>query len=81
VAITGTECFIDNLKRLKRAPVSVSLGQPFYFRIPGDRPDRDELSQMTDEAMYRLAALLPPGYRGVYRDLTRATQNYVREKA
>ena len=33
---------------------------------------------MTDEAMYQLAALLPPVHRGVYADLNRATERYVR---
>jgi len=28
---------------------------------------------MTDEAMYRVAELLPPNRRGVYADLTRAS--------
>ena len=32
---------------------------------------------MTDEAMYVLATLLPPEYRGVYSDLSAATQRYV----
>ena len=32
---------------------------------------------MTTEAMYQLAALLPPDYRGVYADLEQATQNHI----
>jgi 1-acyl-sn-glycerol-3-phosphate acyltransferase len=77
VAITGTEHFTAHIKRLKRTPVSVRLGQPFFFQAPGNRLDREVLSQMTDEAMYRLAALLPPAYRGSYGDLERATQDYI----
>ena len=32
---------------------------------------------MTDEAMYRLAATLPPEYRGIYGNLDEATQFHV----
>ena len=32
---------------------------------------------MTDEVMYQLAALLPPAYRGLYSDLSKATQDYI----
>ncbi len=35
------------------------------------------MSAMTDEAMYQLAALLPPDHRGVYADLEQATERYV----
>jgi hypothetical protein len=35
---------------------------------PVERDKRDEaLQRNTDEIMYRIAALLPEGYRGVYR--------------
>ena len=32
---------------------------------------------MTNEAMYILASLLPPGQRGVYADLSKATQETI----
>jgi hypothetical protein len=32
---------------------------------------------MTHEAMYRLAAILPPAYRGVYGDLRDATEMHI----
>jgi 1-acyl-sn-glycerol-3-phosphate acyltransferase len=71
-AIIGTPAFIGNLKRLRRAPVRIRLGRPFRFR-----GDRHALDEMTDEAMYQLAGLLPPAYRGVYADLTRATEDHI----
>lgn len=49
------------------------LGQPFRYRKTGSRLPREHLRQMTDEAMYQLAALLPEHRRGHYADLTRAT--------
>ncbi len=32
---------------------------------------------MTEEAMYQLAAILPPEYRGVYSDLDSATERFL----
>jgi 1-acyl-sn-glycerol-3-phosphate acyltransferase len=77
VAITGSEQFKQHITRLRRTPVHVRIGQPFRFRRTDHRPRRDILSEMADEAIYQLAALLPPDYRGTYSDLDHATQNYI----
>ena len=68
----GHERFKENLKRLRRTPMHVRIGEPFRFVLTGRR-GRGELRGMTDEAMCRLAALLPPEYRGAYADAARAT--------
>lgn len=78
VAITGTPGFANCIKRLRRTPVNVKLGKPFLLRSDTRRLERETMSAMTDEAMYQLAALLPPVHRGVYADLNRATERYVR---
>ncbi len=70
VAVTGTEDkkVVANLKRLRRSPVVLRVGRPFYLP-PLRGPDREAgLAQYTDEIMCRLAALLPHEYRGVYAD-------------
>ena len=36
------------------------------------------MTNMTNEAMYQLAALLPPEHRGIYADLTQATERFIR---
>ncbi len=72
----GHENFLDNLKHLRRTRLHIRVGEPFRFRLSGRR-QRSELRAMTDEAMYRLAALLPPEYRGVYGDLANATSDYI----
>lgn len=76
-AITGTPNFGQHLKRLRRTPVQIKLGRPFYLRAKTRRLERETLSAMTTEAMYQLAALLPADYRGVYADLGQASENYV----
>ncbi|MDH7487568.1 MAG: (d)CMP kinase [Anaerolineae bacterium] len=78
VAVTGTTAFPAALKRLRRVPVRYRFGRPFRFRWPEGRPKREVLQQMTDEAMYELARLLPPEMRGVYSDLEAATTEWLR---
>jgi 1-acyl-sn-glycerol-3-phosphate acyltransferase len=49
------------------------MGRPFRFKpVPGRLP-RERLRQMTDEAVYVLATMLPEHRRGHYSDLSRAT--------
>ncbi len=71
----GHEHWWDNLKRLRRTRLHVRMGKPFRFRLAGRRR-RGELHAMTQEAMYHLAALLPPEYRGVYADPGGASEHY-----
>ena len=78
VAVTGTTAFPAALKRLRRVPVRYRFGRPFRFRWPEGRPKREVMQQMTDEAMYELARLLPPEMRGVYSDLDAATTEWLR---
>lgn len=73
VAITGTEdkAILHNLKRLRRARITLTAG-PAFTLPPLPRQNRDEaLKQYTDEIMCRIAALLPEEYRGVYADHAR----------
>jgi 1-acyl-sn-glycerol-3-phosphate acyltransferase len=78
VAISGTDQFKHNLKRLKRTTVTYRFGRPFYLEAGEERASGAGLKQMTDEAMYQLAALLPPEQRGLYANLDEATAQYVR---
>lgn len=68
VTFTGTENarVYGNLKRLRRTPVSLTVGPT--FRLP-DLPDRRAaIKEGTEIIMRRLAKQLPPEYRGVYRE-------------
>jgi 1-acyl-sn-glycerol-3-phosphate acyltransferase len=76
VALSGQEQLGHNLPRLRRTPLRVVYGEPFLLQAAG-RLTREQRRQMTDETMYRLAALLPPPYRGVYSDLEKATSKYL----
>jgi len=68
VAITGTEdkALFGNLKKLRRAHITLTAG-PAFTLPPLPRENRDEvLKQYTDEIMCHIAALLPEKYRGFY---------------
>ena len=68
VGIVGSEKINEHWLRLQRPPVTVRIGDP-YTLPEMDRENRQAwLSRYTDEIMCRIAALLPPEYRGFYRD-------------
>jgi 1-acyl-sn-glycerol-3-phosphate acyltransferase len=74
----GAEIFWQNLARLRRTDFVVFVGQRFYLDPGGIKVTHQVRQLMTDEIMYQMAALLPPAYRGVYSDLTQATETYLR---
>ncbi|GAB4527799.1 MAG: lysophospholipid acyltransferase family protein [Anaerolineae bacterium] len=77
VGITGTEHAGRYWRRLRRVPVRITIGEPFRLEPGAETLRRPLLRAMTDEAMYRLAAILPPTYRGIYGDTDAALQSYV----
>ena len=74
----GGEFYWRNLPRFKRTDFNIVVGNPFYLDSQGEQLSRDVVQEMTDEIMYQLAALLPSSYRGLYSDLDKARQNYLR---
>ena len=74
----GGENFWRNLSRLRRTDFYVVVGNQFEVVTNGKKATGQVRKQMTDEIMYQLAALLPPAYRGVYSDLSAATEEYIR---
>jgi 1-acyl-sn-glycerol-3-phosphate acyltransferase len=79
VSMEGTEGYpsLPVLPRWRRGGAQVRFGRPFRFRAAYRRPRRNQLRQMTAEAMYVLAAMLPEHRRGVYADLDQATQETI----
>jgi 1-acyl-sn-glycerol-3-phosphate acyltransferase len=70
IAVMGTEDILvkAKLKRLQRLKIKIVVGKPFMLP-PIDRKNKDAYFQaQTDEIMCRIAALLPSGYHGVYRE-------------
>lgn len=79
IGVTGTERIKTYWTHLKRAPVQLSIGQPFRLDPGSDngRVSRAEMAAMTQEVMYRLARQLPAAYRGVYCHLEQATEIFL----
>ena len=76
VGVTGTEDRLvkQKLKRLQRLDITINIGEPFMLP-PLPRKNREEfLQESTDEIMCQIAALLPPEYRGVYKDFPRVSE-------
>jgi 1-acyl-sn-glycerol-3-phosphate acyltransferase len=64
-------------RRWKEPGVSLLFGRPFRFKPGLGQNDRTELTKMTTEAMYILSGMLPPARRGVFSDLSQATQETI----
>ncbi len=79
IAIEGTEGFpaLRFSKRWRGQGARFRFGRPIRYRQELRRAGREQLRQMTDEAMYELAGLLPPERRGIYSDLTKATRDTI----
>lgn len=78
-AVSGAIGWKEKWMKLQRPDIHLSFGRPFKFRTEGrTRIPRDELSAMTDEAMYQLAAAIhDENLRGEYRDLSKATAKFI----
>jgi 1-acyl-sn-glycerol-3-phosphate acyltransferase len=65
--------------RLERPVIEIHFGRPFRFKTEGrTRIPRDELSAMTEEAMYQLALTVPDeSLRGIYHDVSKASARYL----
>ena len=76
VAVYGTEGFpaLRFTRRWRQPGGRVRFGRPFRYHPDLRRAKTQTLRQMTDEAMYVLAAMLPENRRGFYGDLSSATQ-------
>ena len=80
VALTGTEDadVVARLKKFKRLKITITAGEEMYYppnikAVKG--AERDALLQdSVDELFCRIAALLPEGYRGYYRDFPRVKE-------
>ena len=77
VVYYGSENYRRDLSRLKRVDFHIAVGRPFHLAPGSERVTRVLRRQMLDEIMFRVAALLPPRYRGVYSNLETATQKYL----
>src|SRR5262249_55390982 len=69
VAVFGTDHIRTGFRLGPFAPrVTVRYGKPFRLEPETGRYSRDDVVNGINEIMLRIAALMPPEYRGIYRD-------------
>lgn len=71
VGVWGTEDRVvkERLRHMQRLDIHIRIGEPFALPpLPRGEARDAFLSESTDEIMCRIAALLPPAYRGVYAE-------------
>ena len=78
-AVDGTEGFptVPFTSTWKKQNPIFKFGKPFRYKKEFKRAKGEMLRKMTDEAMYVLAAMLPPERRGYYADLDKATTDTI----
>jgi 1-acyl-sn-glycerol-3-phosphate acyltransferase len=67
IALWGTEAGLGGI--CLRKPVHVSIGEPYFVSTETSKISQQRMSELTNELMLRLAALLPERYWGAYREL------------
>ncbi len=78
MGFAGPEHFWPNIKRLRRTPVRVRIGEPFYLDPQDQRVRQPEREQIMAEIMGQIAALLPPENRGLYADQVGQKPHYLK---
>ena len=74
IGLTGTENsnVFSHLRRWKRAPVSITVGKPFFIQTQmgneeGGTKSQRTMREATRQIMESIARLLPEAYRGNYK--------------
>lgn len=67
VGMSGQEKLASNLKRWRPTALHISIGPPFRLVSPERKPSRESLEAMSEAMMERIAAQVPPPYRGRFK--------------
>lgn len=73
----GHEDYSSNLKKLKRSPMAIKVGEPFRLQLNGHAREKGMLQEVADEIMIEIARLLPEEYRGYYTDRVNGSQEFI----
>lgn len=77
VVYYGHEDYSANLKKLKRTPMAIKVGEPFRLHVNGNAREKGILQEVADEIMIEIARLLPEEYRGYYSDKVNSAQEFI----
>jgi 1-acyl-sn-glycerol-3-phosphate acyltransferase len=78
VVFYGGEAIAENVRRLRRTPFHIVVGEPLLIDLRGERLTREIRQAITDEIMREMARWLPERYRGVYADVDGAPSRFLR---
>ena len=73
----GHEEFKQNIRRLKRTPMTIKVGKPFRCKFDRLHNDKIDMQAMTDAIMLEIAALLPEKYHGDYAQIAVDKDRYL----
>jgi 1-acyl-sn-glycerol-3-phosphate acyltransferase len=62
----GGEGYKENIRSLRRTDFFIEVGESFSLNMDENETGSQARKKCLDEIMYRMAALLPEAYRGVY---------------
>ena len=79
VAVSGGKPLWKNLAHLRRTEMKIFVGEPVLPTV--SKPTRDQTTEMSDELMLRIAALMPRELHGYYRDWSRPVAGLLKEVA
>jgi 1-acyl-sn-glycerol-3-phosphate acyltransferase len=78
LVITGQEKVFPSLRRFHRGHIRVVFGPAFRPPVVEGKASSAQIHAFAEEIMYRMAAMLPPEYRGVYHDVSERRPDLVR---
>ncbi len=73
----GGENYRENLRRLRRTDFQFAAGRPFILKAGTNEVGGQVRTQMLEELMHQMAALLPAEYRGAYSGSPVAAPRYL----
>jgi len=78
VVFYGNENFKQKFRLARRTQMVIKVGKPFTLDAHGQSLSREVRTQMTEEIMCEISALLPEKNRGVYSDLSKNKREYLK---
>ena len=75
VAINGSEKAFKKF----RPRITITFGEPMLLTPKGKKITRQDLDEVTEQVMLRIASMLPPEYRGVYAEKLSASEAIIED--
>ena len=77
VAIYGSEKAFKKF----RPRITITYGEPMLLAPKGKKTTREDIDEVTEQVMLRIASMLPPEYRGVYAEKLSASEAVIEDSS